>query len=319
VAGYDVAVLRVSATDAATGVLQGTTLAFDSFHATAEVKLTDGRYDYLPISTGALLARWDVVQNRFVIAFSFSATTAEGDEIDLNGTAFGEFNNTAPNAVVAIVSPTPRSESESSAIFECQSPQGTDVELSSDASSDREDGKPKSVWFDSHGTLLGTAEQLSLSDLAVDTITDLQLMVYDSGGFAQNQPYSLSVVDTLAPVIDAGDICLWPPNHNAVSVRLGREIRATAIDMCEGDLSSAIQITNVTSSHGGGVVSWSATGACLAAARDGSGKDTRTYAITLQAADSKGNIATRIVNVSVPHDQRERRACLQTSTLESCE
>lgn len=316
IGGYEVSVLRVNAADPAQGVLSGDLLTFTSFSAVAEVKLADGRYDYIQISTGVLLARWDVARDSIVVAVSFSATIDDTD-VNFSGTAFGRFNNISPTAMITLSYPLDAQRMGNSATVECQSPVGTDVILSGSTSSDREDDVPQLVWYDSSFERIGESSELSLPRLGLGTY-DVQLMAHDKDGFADSDSLTLNIIDSLPPDIVAPDICVYPPNHSNVSVRLDSELIAVANDRCEGMLSSAVTITGVSSSSGAGVLSWGSSGACLTIERRGTTKNGQIYDIELTASDSAGNTSSKTLHVQVPHNGPTRN-CLRVQDLNQCQ
>lgn len=313
-AGYHVQMLRILATSVGDGGLSGNTLALTSFSATVEAKLTDGRYDFVPITSGVALANWDPAHNRFTIAINLSGT-AEGSPFSLSGTMFGSFANTSPFSVAQVVSPTPIESSDSGASIECQSPQGTDVTLSAAASVDREDGVPKVTWYDSSRAILGTANEVTLAKLPVGA-TEALLTTYDTGGLTDNEDLSVNIVDTLPPQIEANDVCVSPPNRRNVNLRLGQELIVRALDQCEGELQT-VEIVDVQSTVGAGVLSWSKDSVCVSAERQGSEREGRIYNVTLRATDATGNESTKIVAVTIVHNG-PTSGCLKTQELPAC-
>jgi len=299
---HDVSVLTLNSVTASGGSLVNTTLIFTSISGTVRAILTDGRYADMPIESGVVLATWDVTTRKTVMAFSFETTLSDNTQVTINGTAFGDFDNTSPNAKIAVASPaTPIAAGE--AAVECQSPQGTTVTFDGSQSSDREDGVPKLAWWRNDFrpvARISTSTQLVLNDLPLGS-QDILLMAYDSRGYAANDWLKTTIVDTLAAVVTAPDICVFPPNQKEFCVRIGHELPVTAIDQCQGDISSTVQITGVSSSEGSGVVSFDTQGACLIADRSGSGPG-RTYSISVAATDSSGNVGTHTISVEIPHN-----------------
>jgi hypothetical protein len=105
---------------------------------------------------------------------------------------------------------------------------------------------------------------------------------------------------TVAPT----SVCLWPPNHDLVAFRLGRDLAVSARDAC--DPSPAVDIISIRSNEPTltGDVSHDATSGCVRRARDGWG-DGRTYTVTVRASDYSGNAANGTVQIKVPHDQAD--------------
>lgn len=131
--------------------------------------------------------------------------------------------------------------------------------------------------------------------------------VSDSGGLAANCSSTLTVVDTIPPVVTsvkATPNSLWPPNHKLVSVN----VQATVSDLCGPTTWRIVSITSSEPVNGKGdgntSPDWEITGAHTAKLRaERSGKTgPRTYTITVQAEDAAGNTSqTKTVNVVVPH------------------
>jgi hypothetical protein len=91
------------------------------------------------------------------------------------------------------------------------------------------------------------------------------------------------------------------------------ELQLAAIDDCNGDVTSSLRISGVTSSTGSGVISFSDDQVCLIADREGTADDT-TYTITTVATDGSGLIGTSPIFVTIPHDKRSGK-CLQQSKI----
>ena len=313
--GYDVAALTINDVTAPAGSLSGTTLIFSSISGTVRVTLTDGRYSDMPVQTGVIVATWDASARKATMAFAFESTLNDGTEINLDGTAFGSFDNTAPTATVVVASPA-AAITGGTATVECASPTGTTVTVDGSQSSDREDGTPRLAWWVNDFAPVArrsTSPQLVLPNLPLGS-QDVLLMAYDSRGYAGSSHLQVSVVDTTAPVITAQDVCAFPPDKKEFCVQLGHELQAEAVDQCDGDVTSSLRITSVSSSTGMGVVSFNDTEACLIADRTGAGSGT-SYSITLAATDQSGTVGTHTVTVRVPHNG-PTRDCLQPSKLE---
>jgi hypothetical protein len=121
-----------------------------------------------------------------------------------------------------------------------------------------------------------------------------------------------SLYDETPPVVTAGGLTLWPPNHALVEVSLGS--CATAVDDCLGelDLDAVAQVLFVTSDEpiddpGGGdgktapdVVIDADGRVFLRAERQGAG-DGRVYSITFSVADDRDNQTEATCLVQVPH------------------
>lgn len=312
--GHDVAGLRFTSLGASSGSLTGTTLVFTGISGSVRATLTDGRYADMEVAAGVVLANWDVSTRKAVMAFALESTLSDGTVVTINGTAFGDFDNTAPVARISVASP-PSTDVGTEKTVECQSPLGTDVALNASESFDREDGMPKLAWWQNDFRPVArksTSTHFVLTNLPLGSQRIL-LMAYDSRGYSASERTTLTVVDTLPPIVSAPDICVFPPNKKEFCLRVSHELAVSASDQCEGDLSEAVEITNVTSSSGSGVVSVDAGKVCLIADRDGTGSGT-TYGITLAATDAAGGVGTTTVSVTIPHDSRQTRganSCLR--------
>lgn len=136
----------------------------------------------------------------------------------------------------------------------------------------------------------------------------------DESGNANSCDFTVTVQDTTKPVISSVSVTpriLWPPNHKMVPVF----VSAAALDAC--DTIPICKVTSVISnepinSRGDGdtAIDWEITGDLslnLRAERSGGG-NSREYTITVACTDNTGNTSTETVIVTVPHDQRMRKA-----------
>ena len=309
--GYKVAALELRSNGSSTGVLQGDALAFNSFSGTLYARLEDGRYDQAEVNSGAVLARWDAAQNRFVMAFSFDAAL-DGITATLSGTAFGTFINTSPAAKIQVASPS-SPIADSIAHVECAGPSGTTVVLDSGASTDRQDSRLDVAWYEDDARV-GESSQLTLDALPLGAARDIILMAYDSRGGTGEDRVALDVVDTLAPDLQAVDVCIFPPNHQKVCLDLFDDLHVRAIDQCDGELASSVKITNVTTDGNDSLLSWSEREVCLIVERDGNLPDLVDH-IAIEATDASGNRIEKTIKLTVPHDLRLRTRCLHTTRM----
>jgi MYXO-CTERM domain-containing protein len=99
--------------------------------------------------------------------------------------------------------------------------------------------------------------------------------------------------------------------------RLGEEITATAVDVCDGE-ATTVRITDVRSNQpddgtGDGStapdVRFGSGAFCLRAEREGGVPSGRGYTVVLESTDSAGNTSVVEVVVDVPHDQRPSSRC----------
>jgi hypothetical protein len=136
------------------------------------------------------------------------------------------------------------------------------------------------------------------------------------GPYTRTCATEVEVVDTTPPDFVALSVepsILWPPNHRLVSI----DIHAEVVDAC--DVAPKLRLVSVSSSEpddatglGDGHTADDIQGAdvgrddrevLLRAERDGDGQG-RAYTLTYEARDASGNVATRAVAVTVPHDLR---------------
>lgn len=144
-------------------------------------------------------------------------------------------------------------------------------------------------------------------------VNTLSVIATDSAGNITTDSATITVVDTVAPVIvtvSADPKVLWPPNHKMVPIT----VNAKVTDACG---PTTWQIVSVSSNQavdakGSGNTSpdWKITGdhtVSLRAERSGKIKSDRVYTIRIRATDEAGNQSDiSIVRVSVPHDQGKK-------------
>ena len=120
-----------------------------------------------------------------------------------------------------------------------------------------------------------------------------------SGNPAQEVTRTVKVVDTTPPVISNVSVnpsVIWPPNKKMVDV---------AVNYSTSDcraVTTSLSISSNEPTNAVGMVVLNPHLVRLIADRLGSGRG-RIYTITIKATDASGNVATRTVTVSVPHDQ----------------
>jgi hypothetical protein len=116
--------------------------------------------------------------------------------------------------------------------------------------------------------------------------------------------------DDVPPVITiaATPNVLWPPNGAAVPVTISGTIIDTGSGVSVGsgiftvkDEYGEIQPSGAVAIASGGTYAFTIP---LRAARAGSDKDGRLYAVTVSARDNAGNVGSASAVVTVPHDQR---------------
>jgi len=151
---------------------------------------------------------------------------------------------------------------------------------------------------------------------------------YDDGrGNTSQQTQQVVIRDTIPPTIAeflyGGPACLWPPNHDYVVLRVGRDFQALIEDNC--DPNPRLVITTARSSQpddaqGDG----NATDdlvvfedrLCLRRERQGGVQTGRLYDVELAAVDFVGNASDPNVQIRVFHDQRPSTTCPQLAAAE---
>ncbi len=134
----------------------------------------------------------------------------------------------------------------------------------------------------------------------------------DASGNSSSASRTVQVTDTTAPEITAASASpnvLTAPNHTMVSVTLS----VSATDGCDSAITSqilSVKCNQPINGLGDGNTSpdWQVTGPLtldLRAERAGNLGD-RIYTVTVQTVDASGNVSTKNVAVTVPHDQAKK-------------
>ena len=138
--------------------------------------------------------------------------------------------------------------------------------------------------------------------------TVVKCVATDASGNRAECEFTVTVIDTTPPTVHsvmASPSELWPPNHKMRDIT----IVADVTDLCT---SVSCEITKVTSSEdvngrgdGNTEPDWVITDDLklkVRAERSGRGVG-RVYWITIECEDEQGNMASRTVEVTVPHDR----------------
>jgi hypothetical protein len=148
-----------------------------------------------------------------------------------------------------------------------------------------------------------TYSAASGSTFAIGTTT-VTVTATDAAGNKSTGTFAVTVRDTTAPQIasiSASPNTIWPPNKKMVAVT----ISAPTTDVVG---VASVKIVSVTTNEPDSKVQWQITGPLtlnLLADRRGEGKG-RIYTITVRASDAAGNVSTKAVTVTVPHDQEDK-------------
>jgi hypothetical protein len=119
---------------------------------------------------------------------------------------------------------------------------------------------------------------------------------------------SLTVVDTLPPVVTPHETELWPPNHKLHHVTVADCV--TAVDTCDGELKAWLTSASSDEPHddvGDGntdpdIVNLGCDGVDLRSERQAPG-DGRVYTLGFHVEDASGHGVDGTCRVVVPHDQ----------------
>jgi hypothetical protein len=130
--------------------------------------------------------------------------------------------------------------------------------------------------------------------------TTVTLTATDNHGASSQCTATVTVIPTATFMIDtltAKPSVLWPPNHKLVPVTLN----ATTSGNCSAVTCKIVSvISNEPISPEDAVITGNLT-VELRATRSGDGSG-RIYTITVQCTDAAGNVVTKTVTVTVPHD-----------------
>ena len=266
-------VLDVFGSDSLFGVSSPALPAYGVFsHATIEPTIVNEVWEMLPNPDFEIVKIW--VPTEFELV-----------SIKIVTQSFGQPPNLPPEAICQDVTVSTE-------------PGLCTADASIDAGSSDPDGDPITLVQDPYGPY-------DLGD------TDVTLTVTDDMGASDTCKATVTVVDQEAPVISsvtASPDRLWPPNHNMVPVVLAVD----ATDNCD----LVCQIESVASNEpvnglgdGDTAPDWEITDDLtvdLRAERSGTGSG-RIYTITVVCTDESGNSSTDTTEVTVPHDNGNRR------------
>ena len=210
---------------------------------------------------------------------------------------------------------------------ECESPQGTQVTLDASGSSDMDGNIMFYSWWQgaafNPAALLPHPDGFTPVSMAVTSplgVSRYEVSVVDRYYLASVAKTTVSVEDTTPPELSDfiynGPMCLWPPNHKYVVLRVNRDFEGTVVDIC--DPAPELVITNAANAQpdnaeGDGdtiddVVVFS-DHVCLRSERQGTDGNGRTYTVQLAALDHSGNKSDPVVQIWVGHDQSEESRC----------
>lgn len=297
----------------ATGTIDGTGVyVVPVAHLKVAVETTtgDARGTSILLNQGPAMVRFDVASGIFVLDGQGADNEGRGVVVHLVGT----ISNRPPLAVTG-----------PDRVVECQSNRGATVTLDGRGSTDPDpaDTIAHYQWFE-QATGLGNDAQVNVvAGLGSHTFT---LHVYDPKLGSSRADQTVRVVDTTPPSLQVApnDICVWPPNHDFLHLRIGVELQVAASDACD-PASVSTRIVAVTSdeaadANGSGNTSpdfvFGPQSVCVRAERAGPG-DGRHYTVVVEAKDSSGNTSRRNVRVVVPHDASQHQNCVRADGMKA--
>lgn len=240
-----------------------------------------------------LVGHLSAAQDSFSLAASFAS-----DDVSVDVNLTGKHVNRPPHALFEPKGP-----------FECNAFGGSNVVLHGGGSTDPDNDIATFFWNVDGGAATPGKDLATFLPLGNN---DTWMTVIDAAGAPDSDFASLKVQDTTPPLLTAtvSPTCLWPPNHSMILYQFGAGIDATATDIC--DPTPQITVIGVTSDQppsGGGQgnqdpdVLFGAKGLCVRSERQGTDPAGRHYSVTLQAKDASGNATTKVVTITVAHDQ----------------
>ena len=153
---------------------------------------------------------------------------------------------------------------------------------------------------------------------------EVRLDVLDAYGARSSVSQTIDVVDTSPPELTdfayTGPVCLWPPNHDYVILKVGEEFTGMVADTC--DPAAELRVTAATSNQpdnarGDGDTSNDVVvfpgHVCLRVERQGTALEGRQYRVNLHAVDASGNASDPVVDIVVGHNQRLGQRCLDAA------
>jgi hypothetical protein len=138
--------------------------------------------------------------------------------------------------------------------------------------------------------------------------TTVNASATDAAGNTAHGQFTVTVRDTIAPVIAklvASPNVIWPPNHRMVTVNVAALVTEAV------DPAPVTHIVSVTSNEppdgtgdGGTASDWAILGdVTLSVRAERAGEGTgRVYTVTVESRDASGNVGTKTVTISVPHN-----------------
>jgi hypothetical protein len=234
-----------------------------------------------------------LVSGNFYDATTLTATqpTAQSDVTALDLTVDDTHFNAAPTVRL------PVANSGGDRTVECNAFNSANVTLDGSRSTAATDTSVSYAWSGPFGSVSGVTVNETLP-YGPSTVT---LALSDGRGFTGTETSTINVSDTTPPNLSVSvpESCLWPPNHNLVPYALGSDIPFSVSDVC--DPNPTVKIVGVSSTDGEPPL-FNATHLCLRSERQGGDSNGNVYTITVQATDVHGNVTTRQVTVTVPHD-----------------
>ena len=237
---------------------------------------------------------------------SDTLTVAEDGPTEITVTAASA---TDTSTIVVYVDIAPVANAGADQTVACQLPVTLDGSASSDANSTEgtNDDIAAFEWFLGDSSI--AAGEVVDVDLPIG-INLVTLLVTDVMGASDTDTVTVTVIDTIAPVValQMTPNRLWPPNHKMKTVQ-------AVLDIQDCDPLTTVELVSVTSNEpdnglGDGDTSHDISGATLGtddrtvqvrAERSGTGTG-RVYTFVYRVTDSSGNFTDATATVAVPHD-----------------
>jgi hypothetical protein len=190
------------------------------------------------------------------------------------------------------------------------------VTLNGSASSDPDGDTPLTYEWREGATVLGTG--VTLNKTFTFGSHTVKLKVTDPSGASSEDTVVINVIDTTAPTLTSNGqvISIWPPNKKYHLFGVS-DLIASAADSCDASVNlSSVVIVKVTSDEGAVsdndiIIGANCKSVQLRADRNGNGNG-RVYTITFRVKDAAGNTTTLTRQVTVPHDQGNGGAAIDS-------
>ena len=209
----------------------------------------------------------------------------------------------------------PRARFTAPEVVECSAPRAGYVTVDGTATTDPDGNLRDLLWY-VDGNPAGIRGQNSTQLRAPLGQHNLGLIAVDTENESDTANRTVMVVDTIPPQLSdfafSGPVCLSPPNHKYVVLRVGQEFGALVQDTC--DPMAHLEILSAESTQPDNDIGDGDTRndivvfpdyICIRSERQGTDYEARTYRVQLGAVDAAGNTSDPIVYIRVTHDQSD--------------